>query len=280
MRFLDRRDRGKERSHGNVKALRGSSSSFHRSRQSAALQRRDGLPRGALRVVTCPACKTGDHRVLETREVSDAVTRRRHRCAAGHRWSTYERVDLSSLDTTGSVGQPLPVASPTTTRSVRRRVPTTTTRSVSALQVAFASPDGGVGGGLPSGSSLVSLSPCSKQSDQTQNQTRVERPSVQETAAFASFYAAYPRKKARPDAFKAWRSERCEESSAAVMIGLAAHMSEMLSRPPDRVPYPASWLRGREWEDPVMAPRRAPLPEKVQQTQDAMARWLAAKGGE
>ncbi len=249
------------------------------SRQPESQQRRGGFTRGLL-LVKCPACKTGAHRVLETREVSESVTRRRHRCSAGHRWSTYERVDLSSLDTTGSVEQPLPVASTDTTSSVRRRVPTTTTRSVSPLQVAFATPDGGVGGGLPSGSSLVSLSPCSKQSDQTQIQTRVERPSVQETAAFASFYAAYPRKKARPDAFKAWRSERCEESAAAVMIGLAAHMSELLSRPPDRVPYPASWLRGREWEDPVMAPRRAPLPEKVQQTQDAMARWLAAKGGE
>lgn len=194
--------------------------------------------------------------MLETRSVSDTVTRRRNQCASAHRWSTYERVDMATVDATRSVEQPLPVASQplpsTTTRSVRQGAAATTTRSVRTLPVAFAEPLRGVGGVLSSDSDL---SQTNQASSKPQSQTR---PRV-ETPAFAAFYEAYPRKKARPDAFKAWISEGCEAIAAEVTAGLLSHTPELRGREPDKVPYPASWLRDREWADPVLAPRAADM---------------------
>lgn len=120
----------------------------------------------------------------------------------------------------------------------------------------------GVGGGLSSGSDLgPDQTGQASSRPQSQTRPRVDR-SIQETPAFIAFYEAYPRKKARPDALKAWRQMRCEESAAAVMTGLVAHTPELRGRALDKVPYPASWLRARGWEDPVEGPpaRAAALP--------------------
>ncbi len=73
------------------------------------------------------------------------------------------------------------------------------------------------------------------------------------------FYQAFPRKKKRPDALKAWNQMRCEEFALAVMDGLARHLPELRSRPPEKVPYPATWLRGEEWKDPTIAPAPPPM---------------------
>ena len=85
-----------------------------------------------------------------------------------------------------------------------------------------------------------------------------------ETPAFAAFYDAYPRKKARPDALAAWLKQGCEAIADAVMKGLRAHLPELNAREPDKVPYPASWLNATEWKDPPLPARAAgpslPLP--------------------
>ena len=113
----------------------------------------------------------------------------------------------------------------------------------------------GVGGALSSGIDLGPISDLHPIASKPLTQTRAERPSTQETAAFIAFYDAYPRKKARPDALRAWVKQGCEPIAAEVMAGLAAHLPEYLSREPDKVPYPASWLRATEWKDPPLAPR-------------------------
>ncbi|MFQ5815559.1 MAG: transcriptional regulator NrdR [Candidatus Hydrothermarchaeaceae archaeon] len=45
----------------------------------------------------CPYCAEGDSRVIDTREVSDAVRRRRECLSCGQRFTTYERVASVSL---------------------------------------------------------------------------------------------------------------------------------------------------------------------------------------
>lgn len=81
-----------------------------------------------------------------------------------------------------------------------------------------------------------------------------KKPSAAEDPCFAEFYAAYPRKAARVDAVKAWGKLKVDEPLfAAIMAGL-----EVAKRSPDWVkdggafiPYPASWLNGRRWEDEI-----------------------------
>lgn len=103
MRFLERRGHWRTR-HGKIKSLRASPSSLVlRPRQSECHQRRGGFARGFLRSVTCPACGTKHHEVLETREVTRAITRRRHRCEFGHRWTTRQTIVAGSWDATDSV---------------------------------------------------------------------------------------------------------------------------------------------------------------------------------
>ena len=69
---------------------------------------------------------------------------------------------------------------------------------------------------------------------------------------FDRFWAAYPKKKAKADAEKAFRVLKVDEDLLSTIL-LAL---EKQKRSPDwtkeggqYVPYPATWLRGRRWED-------------------------------
>lgn len=84
-------------------------------------------------------------------------------------------------------------------------------------------------------------------------------------ARFASFWAAYPKKKAREQAEKAF-------SRVTVDLDVLLRALEAAKRDPDWlkdrgkfIPYPATWLNGRRWEDaadvelPLSTPR-PPVP--------------------
>jgi transcriptional repressor NrdR len=47
--------------------------------------------------VRCPTCKSDDLRVLETRDLDDAIRRRRECAVCGRRFTTFERVDALRL---------------------------------------------------------------------------------------------------------------------------------------------------------------------------------------
>ena len=69
-----------------------------------------------------------------------------------------------------------------------------------------------------------------------------------ETKEFDNFWAAYPRKESMPDARKAWNAE--VQDPAAVMAALAVALKGWSSSRPQMIPFPATWLRRREWENP------------------------------
>jgi hypothetical protein len=79
--------------------------------------------------------------------------------------------------------------------------------------------------------------------------------------AFGKFYAAYPRKKVRKDAEKAWKQVDGDRHADAIMAALEWQVAEMLTREPEHRPYPATWLRGERWTDerdtPVQTPKSA-----------------------
>ncbi len=66
---------------------------------------------------------------------------------------------------------------------------------------------------------------------------------------FAEFWAAYPRKQSKQDAIKAWgRIKPSPELRATILAAIAAQKGW---RPwiEGYVPYGATWLNGRKWED-------------------------------
>lgn len=105
----------------------------------------------------------------------------------------------------------------------------------------------------------------------TQSKTQVIQNQLIENDArggFDTFWTAYPRKVARPEAEKAWNAAvtKAKVDPAAVMAGLAAWSAYWAARnAPEFVPHPSTWLRQQRWNDePPAAPRqnggvRAPI---------------------
>lgn len=78
---------------------------------------------------------------------------------------------------------------------------------------------------------------------------------------FAEFYAAYPRKAARPAALKAFTAIDPKPDTLRAMLAAirAQGLADRCDAGEDRfVPYPATWLNGRRWEDQTAAPHAAP----------------------
>jgi len=94
---------------------------------------------------------------------------------------------------------------------------------------------------------------------QTQTRKGPERIKT-EHALFAEFYAAYPRKVAKPAALKAFNTlDPDRDTLKAMLAAIAAQgLADRCAAGEDRyVPHPATWLNGRRWEDQPAAARRA-----------------------
>lgn len=73
---------------------------------------------------------------------------------------------------------------------------------------------------------------------------------------FEEFWEAYPRKVSKADAIKAWKQLKITFSMASkIMAGLDRwkHSDQWIRDDGRFIPYPASWLRGKRWEDEVTA---------------------------
>ena len=71
---------------------------------------------------------------------------------------------------------------------------------------------------------------------------------------FDEFWSLYPRKDAKADAVKAWKTRKLHEDPSqrpALLAGLRTWLThEQWTRDGGKfVPYPASWLRGERWSD-------------------------------
>lgn len=72
-----------------------------------------------------------------------------------------------------------------------------------------------------------------------------------ESEGFREFYSSYPRKEARPRAWKAWKTQKAESHLPAILAALEAkwpHQS-WLGLNKKYLPLPASWINDRRWED-------------------------------
>ncbi|MFA6243950.1 MAG: hypothetical protein WC655_23605 [Candidatus Hydrogenedentales bacterium] len=67
---------------------------------------------------------------------------------------------------------------------------------------------------------------------------------------FDEWYSLYPRKKAPREARKAWNALHPSDDLQATLIdALTEQLPELTARPPDKRPYPASWIRGEHWKN-------------------------------
>lgn len=74
---------------------------------------------------------------------------------------------------------------------------------------------------------------------------------------FDRFYSEYPRKVKKADALKAWNkikpSPELEEAIISSVIKNKSHNPQWLKNDGQYIPYPSTWLNGKQWEDVLEA---------------------------
>jgi len=66
---------------------------------------------------------------------------------------------------------------------------------------------------------------------------------------FEEWYAAYPRKRGRGQALKAYKAARKKVGADVLLARLRQQLQALTARGPEFVPYPATWLNGERWDD-------------------------------
>lgn len=97
-------------------------------------------------------------------------------------------------------------------------------------------------------------------------------------ARFKRFYSIYPKKRSRPDAERAFAKINPGEQLLAVMIAAverAKTSEEWIDKGGKFIPYPASWLNARRWEDEETAqdPAAHLLTETGRRTKASLQEW-------
>lgn len=81
------------------------------------------------------------------------------------------------------------------------------------------------------------------------------------TELFAQFWEAYPKKRSKDDAFKAFKSRKPNPVLVGEMIAAVQLMKDSGEWASDRIqyiPYPATWLRAGGWKDEVSPHKKEP----------------------
>lgn len=68
---------------------------------------------------------------------------------------------------------------------------------------------------------------------------------------FLAFWNAYPVKKQKDTAWKAWKTKRCEAESAHILTSVAEHKAHDQQWARNFIPYPATFLNGGGWKDEI-----------------------------
>lgn len=82
--------------------------------------------------------------------------------------------------------------------------------------------------------------------------TRAEREGERLEKSFGQFWAAYPKKTAKQQALKAFQKLNPDEALLNTILNSLEHQKHSVQWTKDSgqyIPYPATWLNGRRWED-------------------------------
>ena len=96
----------------------------------------------------------------------------------------------------------------------------------------------------------------------------------QESAGFARFWAVFPKRVGRDEAFRAWMRKGCEGVTDEILTALAKHSAYLLREGGKFVPNPATWLSQGRWKDEPPAVTGNALSDKGARNVDAAKAWL------
>jgi hypothetical protein len=108
-----------------------------------------------------------------------------------------------------------------------------------------------------SGLPLTKLTPLAYTDTDTKNKPLAH-------PGFVEFWASYPRKKSKGDAIKAWNKLKPNLDLVSTILDAiykAKGSPDWLKDNGQFIPYPASWLNARGWEDEITRPASGRIPE-------------------
>lgn len=113
--------------------------------------------------------------------------------------------------------------------------------------------------------------PLSKRTDEPS--LTVKEPSTRADDGFLTFWNAYPKKVSKAAAEKAWKKAKADLQTVLNAIERAKVSADWQKDGGQFIPYPASWLNGRRWEDEIAVhPPSAPVAGQKPKAGDTRAR--------
>jgi len=93
---------------------------------------------------------------------------------------------------------------------------------------------------------------------------RKKGPEASNDPDFAEFWSAYPRKVAKPDALRAWKSTAADRPPLPELLAaIEKHKASRQWQDPEKIAYPATWLNKHRWADELTAAATATTPRPV-----------------
>lgn len=96
--------------------------------------------------------------------------------------------------------------------------------------------------------------------DKNDKNTNSTANAVAFTDGFAEFWGNYPKKKDKAAALRAWNKLKPDAELLAVILKAISEQKTTIEWTKERgqyIPYPASWLNGRRWEDEIDSAQKA-----------------------
>lgn len=98
---------------------------------------------------------------------------------------------------------------------------------------------------------------------------------------FDRFWQAYPRKASKPDALRAWKKLKPNEDFVNMLLNALEEFkksSQWHEANGKYIPYPATWLNGRRWEEVQGQTVQSPEPKYELDPDDPYAAWRGRNG--
>ena len=95
-----------------------------------------------------------------------------------------------------------------------------------------------------------------------------ERTKPAYSAEFVQFWALYPKKVGKADAWRAWKRIKPPLGKIREALAWQVHLDAWTKDGGDFIPYPATWLRAQQWlDEPFHAPKEPPRMDREAQVQ-------------
>lgn len=95
----------------------------------------------------------------------------------------------------------------------------------------------------------LQLESCYRHDAVMKEEKRIEEKNISSLEEFDIFYKAYPKKKSRGDAEKAWKSINPNLNDVLTALEWQTKTHDWIKDNGQFIPYPASYIRARGWED-------------------------------